>query len=344
MSSSRDLPPITTPFFPRLFYRNQFVAKPQRPPKGTDLSGQVVIITGGNTGLGLESARQLLSLNLSRLILAVRSSQRGAEAAKSLHATYPRATIDVWQLDMASYDSIQAFVQRAENELTRLDIIILNAGRWTYNFTKLPATGHEEIFQINYLSTVFLAILMLPVLKSKAPAGKPGRLTIVNAALSLTAKFPTKDRTPLLPSFDDPKAFNISETYNTSKVLAHMFLWKLVDYVSADDVVVNLVDPGFVKGTRLARDAPRIVVALSQIFAALTARSTRDGASTYVDACLLKGKESHGCFIMGWQIKPFATMLYTPEGKAVTENLWRETIDELSFAKVQDILESMKRH
>ncbi|OAP63907.1 hypothetical protein AYL99_03134 [Fonsecaea erecta] len=205
---------------------------------------------------------------------------------------------------MASYESIQAFVQRAESDLSRLDIVILNAGRWTYNFTTVPSTGHEEIFQINYLSTVLLAMLMLPVLKSKAPERTPGRLTIVNAALSLTAKFPNRDKTPLLPSFDDPKAFNISETYNTSKVLAHMFLWKLVDYVSADDVVVNLVDPGFVKGTKLARDAPGLLVAFQNIFAALTARSTRDGASTYLDACLLKGKESHGCFTMGWQIKP----------------------------------------
>ncbi|OQU94000.1 hypothetical protein CLAIMM_00425 [Cladophialophora immunda] len=348
MPSSKDLPPITTSFFPRLFIRNQFLAKPQRLPKGTDLSGKVVIITGGNTGLGFESACQLLSFNLSRLILAVRSPQKGAEAAKRLHATYPRATIDVWQLDMASYDSIQAFVRRAETDLSRLDIIILNSGRWAYNFSTMPGTGHEELFQINYLSTALLAILMLPVLRSKAPAGTPGRLTIVNAALSLDAKFPNKDKTPLIPSFDDPKAYDMSESYNTSKLLAHMFLWKLVDWVSADDVVVNLVDPGFVKGTQLARDAPGLIVFLGNIFAALTARSTRDGASTYLDACLIKGKESHGCFIMGWQIKPielrFAAMLYKPEGKAVIEKLWRETIDELSFANVQPVLESMKRH
>ncbi|KIW92280.1 uncharacterized protein Z519_07264 [Cladophialophora bantiana CBS 173.52] len=343
MPSSKDLPPITTPFFPRLFIRNQFLAKPQRPPKSTDLSGKVVIITGGNTGLGFECARQLLSFNLTHLILAVRSPQKGKDAAKKLHITYPKATIDVWELDMASYDSIQAFVQRAETELSRLDIAILNSGRWAYKYRTIPSTGHEELFQINYLSTVLLCILLLPVLRSKAPAGTPGRVTIINAALSLVAKFQNRNKTPLLPSFDDPKAYDMSESYNTSKVLAHMFLWKLEDYVSADDVVVNLADPGFVKGTQLARDAPSVMVFLGNIFAALTARSIRDGASTYLDACLLKGKESHGCFIMGWQIKPFATMLYTPEGKDVIEKLWRETMDELSFANVQLVLESMRR-
>jgi NAD(P)-dependent dehydrogenase (short-subunit alcohol dehydrogenase family) len=304
MPSSKDLPPITTPFFPRLFIRNQFRAESQRPPKDTNLSGKVAIITGGNTGLGFESARQLFSFNLSRLILAVRSPQKGEAAAKKLNVDYPKATIEVWQLDMGSYDSMQAFVQRAESQLSRLDVVILNAGRWKLNYGAVPSTGHEELIQINYLSTVLLCILLLPVLRSKSPAGTPGRLTIINAALSLNAKFPNRKKSPLLPSFDDPKSFDGGEWYNTSKLLAHMFLYKLVDYVSADDVVVNLVDPGFVEGTELARDVPGVLVLAGKVFAALTARSIQDGASTYLDACLLKGKESHGCFIMGWQIKP----------------------------------------
>ncbi len=77
-----------------------------------------------------------------------------------------------------------------------------------------------------------------------------------------------------------------------------------MDYVSADDVVVNLVDPGFVAGTLLGRDVPKALVVVGKAFEALTARNVHDGASTYLDACVIKGKESHGCFIMGWQIKP----------------------------------------
>ncbi|KAJ0383133.1 hypothetical protein COL922a_011107 [Colletotrichum nupharicola] len=128
-------------------------------------------------------------------------------------------------LDMNSYDSIQAFARRAESHLSRIDIAILNAGIMKMSFSKNPSTGHEETLQVNYLSTVLLAILLLPVLKAKRkPEGDPAHLTIVNAALTLAASFPNRDAKPLLPSFEDPKIFS-SETYNSSKLLAHMFLW-----------------------------------------------------------------------------------------------------------------------
>ena len=151
--------------------------------------------------------------------MAVRSTEKGEDAAAKLRKQYPNAVISVWQLDMASYDSIRAFVARAEKELPRIDIAILNAGLGFGDFKIVPATGHEETVQVNYLSTMLLAILLLPILKSKAPAGSPGRLTISTAMLSITAKFPNKNEVPLLPSFDYEKYFDATDIYSTSKLL-----------------------------------------------------------------------------------------------------------------------------
>jgi NAD(P)-dependent dehydrogenase (short-subunit alcohol dehydrogenase family) len=304
MTSSKDLPPLTEPYFPKIFLKSQFRTKPQWPPKDTDLSNQVGIITGGNVGLGFESGRQLLSHKLSRLILAVRSADRGEAAAIKLRAQYPNATVEVWLLDMSSYDSIASFVDLVQSSLSRLDFVILNAGVRNFTFRQVSDTGHEEVMQVNYLSTVLLAILLLPVLKSKSPEGTPGRLTISNAALSLVAKFPESEKSPILPAFDDPKSYDPQDRYNTSKLLAHFFIYKLSDYVSAEDVVVNLVDPGFVKGTSLARDIPIVLMPAFQLFSATTGRTLEVGASTYVDAAVVKGKETHGCFLRGWQISP----------------------------------------
>lgn len=307
MASSKDLPPLDVPFFPNVFVKNQFCTKPQKPPETTNLAGKVAIITGGNTGLGFEAAKQMLSLKLSHLIIAVRNSAKGEDAATKLRAKYPKATIEVMLLDMSRYDSIQDFARRIENQLPRLDIAILNAGLAKLKYGTVPSTGHEEILQVNYLSTVFLAILLLPILKAKSPVGTPGRLTIINAALALTAALPTTNgHKSLLAALDDPKAFvnYTDKQYNTSKVLAQMFAYKLVDYVSADDVVVNLVCPGFVKGTGLSRDANILVKPIIGLFAAVAARNVVDGASTYLDAALIKGKESHGSFIMSWKITP----------------------------------------
>ncbi|KAB8068898.1 hypothetical protein BDV29DRAFT_161945 [Aspergillus leporis] len=267
MTTPRDLPPYTTAYYPKIYLKSQLCTKPQWPSKDTNLIKKVAIVTGANSGMGFESSHQLLSHNLSYLIIA-------------------------------------AFVQRIEGQLSRLDIIIiLIAGLGNLKFAVVPSTGHEEVMQVNYFSTVLLCILLLPVLKGKAATISPGRLT----------------------SYDNPKTFDWNEQYSASKLLAHMFLWKLVDYVSTDDVVVNLIDPGLVKGTDLQREA------------------SGKGASTYLDAALVKGKESHGCYIMNWQFRPFATFLYTTEGKQIIESLWSETMAELKFADGQGTLEFMRR-
>ena len=109
---------------------------------------------------------------------------------------------------------------------------------------------------------------------------------------------------PLLPSFDDPSKFDASDRYNVSKLLLSMFLWKLTDLVSADDVVVNLVDPGFVTGTNLTHDLPIVINQLFKTFRYIAARPLDVGGSTYVDAAVVKGKESHGSYIMSWKINP----------------------------------------
>lgn len=164
------------------------------------------------------------------------------------------------------------------------------------------------MLQVNYLSNALLSLLLLPALRKGAKEGRPGRLTIINAALSHVAKPPflntTGEEKGMLASFDDGKAFNSGEWYNSSKVLMHFFVWKLSELIPADEVVVNLVVLGYIKGTGLAREVPMVVKPLMKGFEALTARSLQDGASTYVDAAVVKGKESHGCCLMSWKVQP----------------------------------------
>ncbi|KAF3766447.1 NAD(P)-binding protein [Cryphonectria parasitica EP155] len=345
-----DLPPNTAPFFPNIFYQNQFRAQPVYPPKDTDLRGRTAIITGANSGIGLECCRQLLSYKLSTLILAVRSPTKGDAAAAQLRQKYPGAEISVWELDMSSYLSIQAFVQRVDTHLPRVDFVVLNAGVMKA-FAIVPSTGHEEMFQVNYLSQALLTLLLLPVLKAKKPpTGLPARLTWVNGALSLFAKFPNRHSVPLLPSFDNEEIFADGEWYNTSKLLAHFFAWKIAEFVSADDVIVSVTDPGYVRGTELASEKKEEMMNMRGAFVLKRfmslfekmARTLEDGTSTIVDTVVNKGKEAHGCYVMGWRIAPFATMLYGPEGEEIRERLWQETVDEFKFANVEEILSIMK--
>lgn len=315
MVGSKDLQP-SHESFGKIFFQNQFRAKPQWPTSDKTLAGQTAIVTGGNTGLGYEAALQLLGLRLSRLILAVRSLDKGEAAARKMRTLFPKANIEVWQLDMCSYDSVQSFAKRVWSHLPRVDIALLNAGIIKFTFNKVASTGHEETLQVNYLSTVLLALLLLPAMKEKRPRdGPPARLTIVSAALTLAAKFPERDRVPVLTAFRDPKLFTNDETYNSTKLLAHMFLWNLVDYVPAKDVIVNLADPAWCRGTGLAREVTGAGLKLGvKLFGATTGRPPKVGASCFVDAIVNKGPESHGCFLMSWKIHPYELLL-PPNGK-----------------------------
>jgi NAD(P)-dependent dehydrogenase (short-subunit alcohol dehydrogenase family) len=97
---------------------------------------------------------------------------------------------------MCSYDSVQTFAKRVDAKLSRIDIVILNAGRARLEYHKCKSTSHEEDLQVNYLSTIFLTVLLLPTLKAESPPGKPKHLTISSAALTLHAKFLQKDKIP----------------------------------------------------------------------------------------------------------------------------------------------------
>lgn len=276
--------------------------KAHLPSESTSFEGQTVLLTGGNIGLGYGCAEWLVDLNVSRLILAVRTPSKGEAAAAKLRQRNSRAKIDVWKVDMGSYKSVQSLAEQCQS-LDRLDVAILNAGGMSDSFRRGPE-GHESSIQVNYYSTVLLSFLLLPILKAKSPSGKPGRLTIVNSGTAFSAKLPHRNESPYLPTFDDESKFDMVEQYPATKALAHFWILKLADKVRKEDVVVNLVDPGFCTGTQLHRDFTGF---LSFVFAAakaMTARNIRNGSSNYIDAAAVKGPDSHGSFVMDWKIYP----------------------------------------
>lgn len=290
----------------KLFIKSQFHTKSRPIPSSTSFAEQTVIVTGSNSGIGLATCKAMLDHNLIHLVMAVRTITKGEAAAAPLRKAYPKARIDIWALDMSSYNSIQSFVRRCTTELPRLDRAILNAGITQEAFKRCDGPdGHEEIFQVNYLSTALLAILLLPILKpgNNSSTRGPGRLTIVSSGLGLISKFPNRDAAPLIPSFDDPAGWGVaaaSERYNTSKTLVLMLVQKLGEIISSEDVIINAVDPGMVGGSGLHSNVSVPVRAVMGIMKAIAARSLKEGASTYVDAVAVKQEESHGSFIMDW--------------------------------------------
>ncbi|KAI0098014.1 hypothetical protein GGR51DRAFT_539460 [Nemania sp. FL0031] len=325
----------------QFFYRQLFVSPPPLNPQELDLSGKCAIVTGSNCGIGFECASQLLDLRIEKLILAVRNEDAGQAARARLVNRHEQSArrIEVWKLDMSDYHSIIAFAKRTE-ALDRLDIVILNAGVRKATEVFNPSTGYEEDIQVNFLSTIFLLVRLLPVLKAKRRDSELGRITLVSSDSARMALLDERDESPILPAFKQSQTdFNSSAQYNKSKMLVQLTMSQLVNHVPSSIAIINMATPGFCRGTGIAREMYSPVIGfIASNVTRLFGRSAAVGARVIVNAAVKQGAESHGHCIGDCKIKPMARLVYTKEGEALSKVLWDELMSEFSFGNVGDIV------
>jgi hypothetical protein len=135
--------------FPSFIYRQLFVHPPQIP-SNISVKEQVILLTSANSSIGLEAARQCVRLGVALVIFAVRSLPKGEAAKADVLTTNARSEtkVEVWHLDIESYDSVLAFGKRVQ-ERPRLDIAMLNAACFKYEFETSPSTRNESSLQVN---------------------------------------------------------------------------------------------------------------------------------------------------------------------------------------------------
>jgi len=170
------------------FIRTQLITKIPQPT--ASFSSKTVIVTGGNAGLGLEAVKHIIALGASKVILGCRSLSKGKAVKLALESSLKCDTeiLEVWQIDLASYASVQAFAARAM-KLARLDVLINNAGILLDKFE--IAGGTEQHITVHVISPVLLSLLVLPKLRQTAQEYSiTPHLTFVSSALYSTAKFP----------------------------------------------------------------------------------------------------------------------------------------------------------
>ena len=128
----------------------------------TSLAGLLAVVTGGNSGIGFEAARGLLSLG-ARVVLACRNQARAEAAKERLLTEFPVGEVQWMLLDLAENASIDAFVAEIGKRYAKIDIFIHSAGvyypRGTHTADGLPMT-----VGVNYCGTVRLAESVLPLM------------------------------------------------------------------------------------------------------------------------------------------------------------------------------------
>lgn len=303
-------------------------------PSSTDLTGQSVLVTGSNTGIGFENARQFLELKASPVYLGVRSVEKGEEAKKQLLSDpnikkkNPDAVIEVYQVDLASFDSVAAFAKKF-SEVKTLNIAVLNAGVSFFKY--VPTTdGYETVLQVNYLSNALLAAHLLPLLKAGAAAsGKPSHLSFVSSKMqNLTSLKPNsiKPEENIVDWFNNKANFGM-DRYNVSKLLLTGFTNELASKVDANQVVVNSMCPGLV-ATNFDTNSPFVLKYFMKGVRSLMARTPSEGARALTLAATT-GAEGNGKFYSDGKETPPAPFLSTGDGKKFQKKLWDQTLERL---------------
>lgn len=204
--------------------RSQFFAKLPYPE--WDFRGQTVVVTGSNTGLGLEAARHVVRLGAEKVILAVRTISKGEKAVESIIETthVTKNVLEVWPLDLSDYDSIKAFGTRLQG-LDRLDALIQNAGILTSHFKLDEKSGLESHIGINSVSAVLVGLLALPKLKETAlKTGTRTRLSFIGSDAHFIAKFKEAEHEgSLFDVLSDEKLANMGDRWVNTPSKLHIF-------------------------------------------------------------------------------------------------------------------------
>lgn len=127
-----------------------------------DLTGKVMVVTGGNSGIGYEAAKAFASKG-AYTILACRNLDKGRAALQKLQTAVSGAQAEVMQLDLASLKSVRQFAAEFKNKFNRLDVLANNAGIMMVPYGKTE-DGFERQFGTNHLGHFALTGLLMDVI------------------------------------------------------------------------------------------------------------------------------------------------------------------------------------
>ena len=226
---------------------------------------QVVLVTGGNSGIGFECARQLAREG-KHVLIASRNREASRRAALRIARESGAESASELGLDLGSNASVRAFAKEIEARDLRLVALVCNAG---LQFAKGPqhsADGHELTFAVNHLGHFLLVNLLLERLAACAPA----RVVVVASGvhdpkLRTGMPKPAVGDLETLAATGGARAFAFDGrlAYVNSKLCNLWFTYELARRIEAAGISsearplsVNAYEPGLVPGSGLGRDYP----------------------------------------------------------------------------------------
>lgn len=198
------------------------------------MKGKICIVTGANSGVGKETAKQLAELD-AQVIMVVRNEEKGRAALEEILAETGKASLDLMICDFSSQKSIHDFAEKFREKYDRLDVLINNHG--TMPSKKIVTEdGIESAFAINHLGYFLLTNLLLDIIKTSSPARI---LNVCSGSYGAVRKIRLDD-----VNFEK-RRFSWFKAYSETKLYNVMFTLDLAERLKNTGVTVNTFTPGF---------------------------------------------------------------------------------------------------
>jgi len=207
------------------------------------MEGKIVVITGGNSGLGKATATALANAG-AKVILACRDALKAHAAIDEIQAGSPNADVEFMPLNLADLNSVKQFALLFQSKYDRLDVLINNAGV-IFLRKQLTEDGLEAQFGINHLGHFLLTMLLLDTLKKSAPA----RIITVSSAMHYIGRID-------FSSLYGESGYGPTTAYGQSKLANILFTQELAERLRDTGVTAYCLHPGAVS-TNLFGDMPK---------------------------------------------------------------------------------------
>ncbi|KAG7097540.1 hypothetical protein E1B28_004879 [Marasmius oreades] len=236
------------------------------PKEMPDLTGQVVIVTGGNTGLGKLTVKELLEHN-ARVYIAARNRKSSEETIEELRLQTGKEAMFL-HLDLADLPSVKSCAEEFMSKEAQLHLLYNNAGIMEPPVRQLTAQGFDLQFGVNVLGHFYLTKLLLPILLSTARVSPEKHVRVVNLSSLAHVYFPYLN----FNSFKDSpvrRTLGIipSMLYSQSKFGNVVFSKELARRYGEQGIVSMSLHPGAIDTSLWTAGAmPWIIVFLARLF------------------------------------------------------------------------------